>query len=344
MSDENLLNGGGMQAGDGASTPSVPDGVTIGKLEKRIANLEKLLRPDMTPEQVAGIVSAHASGVFPWEDVTLPSLGLYYGWGEGTMQVRPFSGTIERHLANQRLALTGKTLDLIFSTCCKFPDGFDASDLISGDYIFLLYYLRGITHGPLYEFVATCPYCKGTFTSAFNLQELMDTVTWGNPALGPEPFKITLPVLSQSFGQPIWVEIRHLRSKDASNILRLQRAKNTAIGGRAHVQRRGGGPPLPQTQTIDSDDVLENNLESLVVTFMGDPDRGKITNVIGQAHLADRNAIRDWLDNNMPGISTVVSVACTKCDKDFLIPLPITPSFFRPEAASGIREGVSPAP
>ncbi|MEE8578022.1 MAG: hypothetical protein V3T31_12265, partial [candidate division Zixibacteria bacterium] len=104
----------------------------------------------------------------PWEDITLPSHGAYYKGGipNGIVRVKAMGIHAEKILATQRLAQSGQSIDYLFRRCVQFPkvDGkeVDPADLLAGDRIFLLYVLRGITHGNIYEFMLKCPSCDAT--------------------------------------------------------------------------------------------------------------------------------------------------------------------------------------
>ena len=301
--------------------------------------------------QLAGLISGatsnsdildiitHASQeqLIPWEEASLPSKGIYYGWPTGVVEVRPWGANVDKIMATQRLAQSGQSIDYMIKECCRFPDGFDSADLLVGDQIFLLYYLRAATHGNIYEFIATCPSCEEKTSHIVDLNELSSTITWAETSLGEEPFKITLPYYTRQFGREIYASVRFLRVKDTHLISRNKKARELMAGGRVQVQpreRRGRGLPPQrqmQPQNIAIDDTLTKNLEALIVDAMGVTDRFKIKSFVEKMHSSDIAVIRDWLADNSPGIETNVKLACKGCGEEYLAALPITPSFFRPQ-------------
>jgi hypothetical protein len=320
-------------------------------IDQRIGDLTGDTVPGMTPEQLLDlIVTAPTEKLIPWEDCQLPSRGLWYGWGnDGHCRVRAMGQAADKALANQRLAQTGQAIDGLFNECVQLPshpDGtpFDPLELLAGDRIFLLYYLRGITHGNIYEFAISCsnPECEAASTHAYDINELAQTIVFGKEELGPEPFKIVLPYLSRTTGRETWVGVRWLRGRDATNMLasRRQRKKLFAQAPIRAGKPRPGDDDNPfarrrkqmqqRAAVAAADDTLTENLDQLIVSFMGVTDRMKIQALIARLHSTDTAAIREWLRDNTPGIETMVTLSCPECSNQFTVQLPITESFFRP--------------
>ncbi|MEM3000624.1 MAG: hypothetical protein QXU32_00635 [Nitrososphaerales archaeon] len=265
--------------------------------------------------------------ILPWEDVILPSKGLYYDGmvPDGRVQVRPMGLYAEKILATQRLAQTGKSLDWLFKKCVKFPsDKFDPINLLAGDRIFLLYYLRGITHGNIYEFAVRCTNedCGQMTTGEYDLNQLASTIKYPKEELGKEPFKIVLPHLSKVLKSEFWVKVRFLRGYDMQYMLTNRKAVKK-LGRYSYEQ---------------IDDTLEDNLSMLIVEAMGVSDRNKIKELVQKLHSLDTSAIREFLQENTPGIDTTITVTCEHCGNDMKMDLPITESFFRPAKRRGSGE------
>ena len=292
-------------------------------------------------EIVDRIISAPRDQVLPWEDCELPSKGLYYGWNSSIVQVHPWGANVDKILATQRLAQTGQSINYLVRECCKFPDGFDTTELLVGDQVFLLYYLRGIIYGHIYEFVLTCPnpQCRATSTHEANLNELAQTITWADQSLGAEPFSVRLPFLSKTAGRDMTVGIRFLRVADSQAISRNQQTIRRSVGGSGHariIPRKKGGRPgvqqRPNDDNIALDDTLTKNIETVIVNIMDSvTDKTKIRQFVDRLHSSDLATIREWLTNNTPGIMTQVEVTCPECANEFRVMLPITEGFFRPE-------------
>ena len=166
-----------------------------GAKSSKIAELGKDM-PDL--EFMYALAAAPDELLIPWEDSPLPSDGLYYpGWTNGVVKVRAMTQSVEKVFANKRLTQSGQALDAMFSKCCVFPGDFDPADLLVGDRTFLLYYIRGLTYGNLYKFAITCPHCEAQSTHTYDMNELYQSVIHARADLGPEPFKVVLPHLSE---------------------------------------------------------------------------------------------------------------------------------------------------
>jgi hypothetical protein len=266
--------------------------------------------------------------MLPWEEIILPSHGVYYD-GEipdGRIQVRPMGLDAEKVLSTTRLAQSGKSIDHLFRKCVQFPNSnFNPLNLLAGDRVFLLYYLRGITHGNVYEFIIKCTNedCGNNGTFEYDLNRLQDTIT-GPPELGVEPFKVVLPHLSRVLGKEFWVRVRFMRGYDMQSMLTRSKVKRRAQG----VGRNPGARYVDET----IDNTLEDNLNMLIVDAAGSTDKSKITKLIKRMHASDTAAIREFLRKNSPGVDTTIMINCPDCGTEMRMELPITESFFRPAA------------
>lgn len=334
MSEEEL----NISGQDKQQLPSAND-VPVNVIKTSEGNIQGIFSPGDTNEEfISKLLQASPEQLIPWEDCTLPSRGLYYGWPDGIIRVRAMGQVAEKILATQRLAQSGQSIDYLFRECCRFPDGFDPVDLLLGDRIFLLYYLRGITHGNIYEFAVTCPNadCGSTSTHAYDLNDLAQTVVWADSSLGPEPFRINLPYLSKASGRDVWVGIRFLRAIDANEMLARRKTIKNAMAKPGGVRNKMASrnrsldtrKQRDQLQTLD--DTISDNMEKIIVNIMGVQDPFAVRNLIDRLHSQDTATIREWMKDHTPGIDTTVEIECPDCANNFVIELPITESFFRP--------------
>lgn len=307
------------------------------KIETAIGDVTNLLSPGLSNEELINrIISAPEEALIPWEECHLPSRGIYYGWPDGIVMVRAMGQTAEKVLATQRLAQSGQSIDYLFRECVKFPAGFDSGDLLLGDRVFLLYFIRGITHGNMYEFAITCPNanCESISTHNYDLNDLARTVTWANASLGQEPFKVVLPYMSRVTNREFWVGVRFLRGVDANDILAKRKARKKMFakpGGVRSNGRPGAVDTRRQSQMTEMiDDSVSENMSKIIVSVMGIGDFFTIRSFIEKMHAQDTAAVREWLRDNTPGIDNTVTVECPDCSQEFTVELPITESFFRP--------------
>ena len=120
---------------------------------------KKVTPPEPKKEQKKNlldeILSKPKGSLIPWEKVKLPSSGVYYDGQipNGEIEVRGWGIQTDKILATARLAQTGQSINYIFMNCIRIPNEFDHMNLLVGDRMFLLYYLRGITYGNEYEHI-----------------------------------------------------------------------------------------------------------------------------------------------------------------------------------------------
>jgi hypothetical protein len=325
--DENLL---------GTSTPEHVDVQMQQKKHSIIDKTEGLSNRDL----LETYMNAPEDKLLPWEDVRLPSDGIYYGWIDGTVKVRPMGTAAEKVLTNQRLAQDGQNIDYLFRECVMLQNGMDPADLLIGDRAFLLYYIRGLTHGNIYEFMFTCPNesCGKSTTYNYDLNALAETIKWANHSLGAEPFKIDLPYASQILSHNVSVEIRFLRAVDTNNMIAMRKArKNMFSQGlvRNRTQNKAQGN---FSRTQDAEDMITDNLARMIVSVLGETDEYTIKRFVEKMHASDTATIREWLRENTPGIDNTVIITCPSCNNDFTVELPMTEGFFRPAKSGTIRK------
>jgi hypothetical protein len=278
------------------------------------------------------ILSKSEEELIPWEPIWLPSRGLYYDGKvpNGEVSVKAMGLHADKILATQRLATSGYSLDYLYKHCVQLPNDFDPLDLISGDRIFILYFLRGITHGNIYEFAINCTNddCKRLSTHMFDLNELSSTLKFPSRSES-EPFRVILPYLSESAGKDFWVEVRFMRGKDERAMLSKRKQLKQITSTTA--QSKTG----PRFEQVTLDQTVEDNLNMLIVSAMGERDPSKISQLVSKMHARDTATIREFLRENMPGIDTSVDIHCPHCDEKISTGLSITESFFRPTESGG---------
>jgi len=297
--------------------------VDLGSVMGKSTNNEEFLRQ---------LLELPEEKLIPWEECTLPSKGIYYNWPDGVVMVRAMGQAAEKVLATQRLAQTGQSIDYLFRECCKFPNGFDPADLLLGDRVFLLYYLRGITHGNMYEFMISCPQCESIGTHKYDLNDLATTIKWADASLGKEPFKVVLPYMSKATNREVFVGLRYLRATDANEMISQRKFRKQNFSRPANSVRSGALPSqrMRAKQEATLDETVTENLEKMIVSVMGVTDLMAIKAFVQKLHSTDTATIREWMRDNSPGIDTTVLITCPSCDHEFRAELPISENFFRP--------------
>lgn len=310
---------------------------TIEELNDFSPKDEKLeIKEGASKEEVLdAILKADDESLIPWEPCVLPSRGVYYNEKNaipnGEVQVRAWGLQTDKILSTQRLVQSGYAMDYIFKHCIKFPSpDYDPGELLAGDRIFLLYYLRGITHGNHYEFVTKCndDACGASFTDQYDLNDLAETIK--TPSVyKTEPLEIKLPFLSKKTGRDVHVGVKFLRGKDAQAALNKQKADKRSEVSSKNVKNR-------QARLVAIDQTVEENLNLVIVSVMDDFDPFKVKQFISKMHAADTATVRQFLVDTSPGITTRVKITCPECSNEMLTELPITESFFRPTDGGGV--------
>jgi len=271
---------------------------------------------------------------YQWEEVTLPSRGMYYGgnpWSKvglpgGVIEVRPWTINEEKILNTTRFVKSHKALDMIFEKTTRFPDDFKADDLLIGDRAFLLFYFRGISYGNIYEFSVKCTNedCAITSSHEYDLNNMVGTIVPANESIGNEPFDVLLPDASRRAGGDIKVQVRFSRQFDVKSMLRTQNQKKV-------VGMRDSGL---------ADDSLAQELMQNIVSVNGKSDQVVIRKFVNYMSALDASVIREFLKKHTPRIGTEIEVTCPHCDNEMRLELPITENFFRYTGATSNRKNV----
>jgi len=326
-----------------SDSDKVDENESVNKMETNVADLSDIVSPGDDASDFLEKILVSSDQLIPWEDCYVPSRGLYYDgdWADNKIKVKAMGQTAEKILATSRLAQSGQSIDYLLRECCKFPEGFDPVNMLLGDRVFLLYFIRGITHGNIYEFVFTCPNqeCGSVTTHAYDLNELASTVTWADEGLGEEPFKVVLPYMSEAYKREVYVSVRYLRAYDANDMLSRRKVKEKfKVRPGNTVRTRGQQRPnaAQRSQNQELDDTISENLEKVIVDINGAGDKFQIRQFVSQMHATDTATVREWLRENTPGIDNSVTVGCPDCNTEHTVELPITESFFRPSKRTRI--------
>jgi hypothetical protein len=282
----------------------------------------------------------------PWEKCTLPSAGMYYD-GKipgGEIEVKPMGLMADKILATQRLAQSGQTIEYIYKNHVKFPTEFDPLDLLVGDRMFLLFYLRGITHGNTYEFSVTCTNddCKKVSMHMYDLNKVAETIKGASVT---EPIKIILPKMTELIRKEtnnsdveVYVEAKFMRGRDLEVMTRSHKIKENMQAGIArNANVKLPSKNIPNIDNVSLDSTIEDHLHMVIVSANGNTDRRKIADLCKRMSSADTAEIRHQLSEKEPGIDSAIILTCPECKQEMRMNLPITESFFRPTNTGGVR-------
>ena len=198
------------------------------------------------------------------------------------------------------------TICSIIDDCGALDSGISSYDMCLGDYQYLLYMLRVVTHGSNYQIVNNCPYCKSETKETVLLDEL-DVLEY-TPDL--DKYK--------EFDLP----------KSGSHIqLRVQTPRMlNQIAERVSDVRR-------KSKSSKVDNTLLYTLTSLIAKIDGQqPDPIDLEKWVSELPMADTNTILQYSDkfNSSIGIDTEIISTCPVCMLTYTSKLKTTSEFFRP--------------
>lgn len=328
---------------DDAKKANSDDAKKVVSFDARVPDLSRDVENKSESEIVDYLLSKDDSEITPWECVELPSRGVFYNGRipGGMVEVRPMNIYVEKIMSTVRFARSGQAIDKVFEYCVRFPDqSFTPGDLLAGDSTFLLFYLRGVTYGNMYEFSIQCDDddCGKTMIKQFDLNQLAGSIQYAD--LGhKEPFELVLPSMSKMLGKDFRVKVRLLRRHDVSYMI------NNRIPERANVSpRKKSGRPGPSHQSIQLNDVIEKNLNLVITEIMGETNRNKIARIVKKFNSLDTSYIREFIDDVSPGIDTTIEFKCDECSNSMKVSLPLTETFFRGKVGGGDGAYMGDAP
>ena len=214
------------------------------------------------------------SPTFTGERVELPSRGAGYPKenpaSHGFVMVRPITTKEEEILITERFHKQGIAIDMILSRCI-LTKGINTLDLISGDRLHILFYLRAISYGPEYTFRVKM---KGGDGGSHE-QEVKTDVS-----------KLQITTLPENFHEPWPIQLDGVTYE-----IRLSRGKDEQDGVMTRLREKKKNPNAPDSSPTHA-------LKRQIVSINGDSDPEKIAAFVDTmvAKRAARPAHRDRED------------------------------------------------
>jgi|TARA_R110000803_G_scaffold40400_1_gene87064 hypothetical protein len=212
----------------------------------------------------------------PYDVVELPSQGLLYKNKKSKVKVEYLTAMDESILTSPNLSNSpNEMIDVLLRT--KVKDlGFDVNELLEGDRVALLIFLRSTGIGEIYPQIVYDENSNDFVDGEINLNELKQKKLTIKPDENNE-FDFTLPKSEKR------VKFRLLTAKDENEIVErdkqeIKRSKNK----------------------ISNKVVLR--LESMVTEIDGDRSKIQISNILKKIPLLDSRKLRKYIDENEPGI------------------------------------------
>jgi len=243
----------------------------------------------------------------------LPSRGLFYKNGEladnvkdGEIHVHPMSALDEINMKNPDQLFSGGAVETVFSHCV---DGIlKPAELLSKDVDAVMIFLRTVTYGPTYEFVArhTCENAKEHANTA-DLETLINKMVFLDPTTIEATYTVDVNINNRTFA----VKLRPNKYQQVIDLIRENENKKEIT--------------------------YEDQQKNLVALMMGVVEA--VNGVTNTDHIREWVAsipatavskIGSKLDNiNNWGSDLLVPVKCRDCGENFNVEIPINPvSFF----------------
>lgn len=240
----------------------------------------------------------------------LPSRGLFYDKGElsdtvkeGEIHVHPMSALDEINLKNPDQLFSGAAIETVSKQCIEGINS--GTMLLSKDVDALMLFLRAVTYGPNFEFIAKHN-CEGgvEHTYVADIDQMINSMKMIDPTMLEEQYSLTLPN-----GQV--VKLQPNRYQQVINLIKKNENK----------------------KEITVDDQKENLISMIlgvVRSVNGITDKDQIeewareisqpmVNLIGQKV----DSLSDW------GPDLMWKCKCPDCNTEFSVEIPINPvSFF----------------
>lgn len=247
----------------------------------------------------------------PTSLVPIPSKGLIYPSShplhmKEVVEIRGMTTREEDILMSRALIRKGTVISELIKSCMITRD-VDVTSLIGGDRNALMVAIRILGYGSEYVGSMDCPACqiKNTITVDLNTLEIKDLAEEPSEP-GANLFSFKLPQCGLN------VTFKLLTGREEEEIMGLMESK----------KKKG----------IQNESVISTRLNYSIVSIGNISDRTKIQNFIGAMPARDSNALRHHMDKIEPGIDMKFNFACSACGHEEVMPLPLGPSFFWPNA------------
>ena len=246
----------------------------------------------------------------PVETVPLPSKGVIYSpdsilFGKETLQIKAMTAQEEDILLSQALIKEGTVIIHLIKSCLV-DKSVNVNDLIAGDRNALMISIRITGYGTQYPVALNCENCGKKNDLDINLADL------GIKRLSIEPiengkneFSFLLPVTKKN------VIFKFLDANDERN----RQAKIDFI------EKHSGGM---RSNNITS------FLEASIIAIDGIKDKDKISHFVKNMPALDSKKLRDYINDNSPGIDLEQEYDCKFCSSHNKFSLPINSNFFWP--------------
>lgn len=214
----------------------------------------------------------------PFDEIYLPSMGLFYKKGITNVKVRALTGYDEIMLSSPYLAQTGNAIKILFNNVV-LDDDLEYDDLLVCDRDAIMLFIRSMTFGDSVEMDFVCPECTHEFKGSFNISQI-------------EAKEIRVP--PNDFGEFEFIVPSSLSS---DNIVQINFA------------------PLRVNNSIYTKDKQLMSKYMAQITSINDvKDKNFILKYLKGMRIKDSQALREFMDKVEPGFEETLLHTCPQCD------------------------------
>ncbi|MAG26239.1 hypothetical protein CMI47_11850 [Candidatus Pacearchaeota archaeon] len=245
----------------------------------------------------------------PVESVPVPSKGLVYPISSSlhsleTVDITCMTAKDENILTSRALIRKGTVLDTLLKSCLV-DKTINVPNMLVGDRNALMIAIRITGYGSDYSIAVDCTSCSEQIQETFNLSELPIKRLKIEPIEQfTNQFSFTLPRLNKE------VIFKFMTGQDEIELTKtFERAR----------------------KINDIESVVTTQLVNSILSISGITDKGKISRMVPNMPAIDSLALRNFIEENEPGIEMKSFVTCNNCGWDGEVDIPIGVEFFWPK-------------
>lgn len=245
----------------------------------------------------------------PAESVPLPTKGILYPQGHAlhrkeSVDIRCMTAKDEDILTSRALIRKGTVIDTLIKNCLT-DKTVDVRSLTSGDRNALMIGLRITGYGQEYTIELECPACNDRGKHDFDLSELPIKRLKIDPVEEfQNKFSFTLPKMNKE------VIFKFLTGDDETELTKtFDRARKVS----------------------EVESMVTTRLTHSIISISGNTSKSLISKVVRNMPALDSLALRQFIEDNEPGIQMNGEIICTNCGWSGEVEIPIGVEFFWPQ-------------
>jgi len=249
----------------------------------------------------------------PVENYILPSGGSIYSsehplCGVNSVEIRAMTANEENILMNTTYVRKGTMVNELIRACLLNKQ-IDPGSLLAGDQAAIMYGVRSLGYGNVYEPNFKCPQCETQNKLSVDLDSLpVKGLTIAPVTPGVNEFEFLLPTTKKK------VRFKFLTANETKMIV-----------DDIETKRKKG---------IQNTNLVTARLMANIISVDGETNRTKISQFSQFMPARDSLALRKFIDEHEPMIDSKINYKCNNCGNEQDINLPMTAEFFWPNVDS----------